>query len=161
EKPLDAVFHLPDESAPGPEGHAIERDRAGKLQAALEELPERERQLLSLVYFGEHSIRAAGVKVGWRPSTAKRRHTEALVRLRALLGNERDLLSPAPLALLGTYLSGVWRATRELAANMGRRLAEIWRRVSPFADPGTPAAASGGGRVLGACGAAAATIVCG
>jgi RNA polymerase sigma factor (sigma-70 family) len=157
---LETAFHLADESTPSPEQQALHHDSDERLRKALGHLPEKENRLLSLIYFGEHSIREAGQKVGWRKSAADRHHNAALEKLRALLGDERTLPSPATLGLLA-WLLGIPGATRKALAAGSHRLAELWRRVSPLTDPAGAAATGGGGRVLGACGVAAATVLCG
>jgi RNA polymerase sigma factor (sigma-70 family) len=157
---LEAAFHLADESTPSPEQQALHTDSDERLRRALRHLPEKEGQLLSLVYFGNHSIREAGQKVGWRKSAADRHHNAALEKLRALLGDERSFASPATAALLA-WILGIPSMTRRALTAGSHRLADLWRRLSPLTDPGSAAAAGGGGRVLGACGVAAATIACG
>jgi RNA polymerase sigma factor (sigma-70 family) len=178
---IEAAFHLADESEPGPEHLALRSDRAATLRRALSELPEKDRRLLALVYFDGESIRAAGRKIGWQKSAADRHHGEALKRLRLLLGDDRSLLSPAMLGpaawivleaegsatlvraarLLGVPLQRTLAELAELGSGATQRVAGLWRRLSPLADPAAAAAGSGGGRALGACGVAAATLLCG
>lgn len=178
---IEAAFHLADESEEGPERAALRHDRAERLRGALSELPEKDRRLLALVYFGGESIRAAGRTLGWQKSAADRHHGEALERLRHLLGDDRSALSPAGLGLAAWIAveadgsRGLARAARALGAPLHRALAELgelssgatqrmagpWRRLTPFADPAAAAGGSGGGRALGACGVAAATVLCG
>jgi RNA polymerase sigma factor (sigma-70 family) len=181
EASLEAVFHLADEATPSPEQQALDRDRHRRLREMLNFLPEKECELLSLVYFENHSIREAGRKVGWQKSAADRHHDRAMERLRALVGDDRSLLSPATLGL------AAWSVTRsegqrplvaavdaalvpareafatvtEIVTVRTQRLAELWRRLSPFTDPSSAAATSGAGRALGACGVALAAVVCG
>ncbi len=177
---IENAFDLADESEPDPEQQALDGDRANILRRALVELPEKERRLLALVYFEGDSIRAAGRKIGWRKTAADEHHGKALERLRAQLGDDRSLLSPATLgpaawvalesegsgALAGAarLLSPTHRALTDLAevgSGAMHRLADQWRRISPLADPAGAAASGGGGRALGACGVAAATLLCG
>jgi RNA polymerase sigma factor (sigma-70 family) len=176
---LDAVFHLADESTPTPEQEALDHDRGERLREAMRHLPPKERKLLALVYFEHHSIREAGRKVGWQKSAADRHHDWALEKLHALVG-ERSLLSPATVGLaawvlakgegqdvVSVALDWVLAPCRrgvaigaEVLTSGAHRGAELWRRIAPFADP-SAGAASGSGRVVGACGAALATAVCG
>lgn len=177
--PLEAVFHVPDDATPTPEERALDRDRSERLQDALGFLPEKERMLLALVYFGDHSIREAGRKLGWQKSAADRHHNWALEKLRALVGDDRSVLNPATLGLaawLATYgQRGAWRRAGDailtpgreaLAAGLdgGERIAErvagLGRKLSPLGDPASAAASGGGGRLVGACGVAAASIIC-
>lgn len=181
EASLEAVFHLADEATPSPEQQALDRDRHRRLREMLNFLPEKECALLALVYFEDHSIREAGRKVGWQKSAADRHHDRAMEKLRALVGDDRSLLSPATLGL------AAWSVTKgegqrpfaaavdaalvpareafaivtEIVTVRTQRFAELWRRLSPFTDPTSAAATSGSGRALGACGVALATVVCG
>lgn len=178
---LEAVFHLADESTPTPEQQALDHDRQTRLRRALGFLPEKECKLLALVYFEDRSIREAGRMVGWQKSAADRHHDRALEKMRALVGDDRSLLSPATLGLaawvlargeghrpLAAALDLALRPARqamaigaEVATIGAHRLADVWRRLSPFTDPSSAAASSGGGRALGACGVALASVVCG
>lgn len=178
--PLESAFHLADEKTPTPEQHALERDRQSRLREALAFLPEKERRLLALVYFEDHSIREAGRKVGWQKSAADRHHRTALEKLRALVG-DRSLLTPASLGLAAWALvrgdgRPRWRwpldSIRDIARSVlvvggealggaAHRAAELWRRLLPFSEPSNAVAASGAGRAAGYCGAAIGAFVCG
>lgn len=181
EASLEAVFHLPDEATPSPEQQALDHDRQKRLREALSFLPEKECKLLALIYFEDHSIREAGRKVGWQKSAADRHHNWALEKLRALVGDDRSLLSPATVGLAAwgvargeghrPFAAAVDAALApareafaigtEIVTVRAQRFADLWRRLSPFTDPTSAAATSGGGRVVGACGVALATVVCG
>lgn len=177
---LDSVFHLADESAPSPEQQALDNDRQRRLREALDHLSEKERALLMMVYFEGMSVREAGRKLGWRKSAADRHHSAAMKKMLALVG-DRKLLSPATLgpaawatvngesrhalsgmrdAALGPLREGL-AVSSEAAENSAHRLAELARRLSPFTETGNAAAAGGGGRIAGYCGAAAGLVVCG
>jgi RNA polymerase sigma factor (sigma-70 family) len=177
---LEALFHLPDESTPSPEEQALDGERQRRLRKALEHLPDKECKLLSLVYYEDMSIREAGRKLGWRKSAADRHHDTAMEKLLALVG-DRSLLTPATLgpiawtvvngegrralravcdAALGPPREGLALGSEAVEA-LARRLAEQARRLLPFTETGNAAAAGGGGRVLGYCGAAAGAVVCG
>jgi RNA polymerase sigma factor (sigma-70 family) len=175
--PLDTVFHLADERTPTPEQEAIERDRQERLREALSHLPEKEVKLLALVYFEDNWIREAGRKLGWKKSAADRHHNTAMEKLRALVGDDRSLFSPATLGLAAYLAARDGRSSRlldtaltparellaigaELASVAGRRLGELARALSPFSDTGTAAANSGFGRAAGVCGAGIVTLVC-
>lgn len=180
EASLEAVFHIADESTPSPEQQVLEEDRKRRLQKALGHLPQKECELLSLVYYEGLSIRAAGRKLGWGKSAADRHHNAAMEKMLAIVG-ERKFLSPAILGPLAWAvldvpargpLRAAWHAAlgplREAmalgadAAQAGaHRLAEPMRRLSLLTEPGNATAAGGGGRVLGYCGVAAGTVICG
>lgn len=175
--PLDTVFHLADERAPTPEQEAIDRDRERRLRKALSHLPEKEVKLLALVYFEDNSIREAGRKLGWQKSAADRHHNTAMEKLRALVGDDRSLFSPATLGL-AAYLAtrGEWGLRRldsaltpgreavaivaELGSSSARRLGELARSLSPLSDASAAAASSGAGRTVGVCGAGLIALVC-
>jgi RNA polymerase sigma factor (sigma-70 family) len=177
---LDAVFHLADETTPSPEERALDRDRARRLSEALGHLPAKEREMLSLVYYDDLSIREAGRKLGWQKSAADRHHKAAMKKMLALVGDRKFLspaiLGPAAWAAVNPEGRGALRATwhsafgpvREGIATCSEaieigahRFAEMVRRVLPFTEAGNAAAAGGSGRVLGYCGAAAGAVVCG
>jgi RNA polymerase sigma factor (sigma-70 family) len=178
--PLDEVFDLADPSTPTPEQQALDQDRHDRLRKALGFLPEKECKLLALVYFEDYSIREAGRKLGWQKSAADRHHNRALKKLRALVGDDRSLLSPATLGLvawLAVYGErGWWRRAidavltpgreglalgLEVGEWIGRQLGELGRRLSPITDQASAAASGGSGRLVGACGVAVASVVCG
>ena len=174
---LDAVIDHGDQRTPTPEQEALANERQRRLREALHCLPARDRRLISLVYFEDRSVREAGRRMGWRKSAADRHHQAALERLRAIVGDDRALLSPAVLGL-GAWvaladdrapgLRGIPRALASVAQGAGaplvelaRRLAAGARRLLPLAEPGSAAASSGAGRVAGACGAGLLAAVCG
>ncbi len=82
---LDAVFHLADESTPGPAQRIIERASERRVLVALRHLPPKERELLYLVYYEGMSIRGAGQELGWEKSAADRHHAAAAEKMRAML----------------------------------------------------------------------------
>lgn len=175
---IDAVFDLADTSTPDPEQQALDDERQERLRAALGCLPQRERKLISLVYFEDHSVREAGRRLGWRKSAADRHHQAALERLSAVV--DRSLLSPAGLGVAawvagrdggsrfwGKAISGPRGTVREgaalvleAAASAGRRIGDAARRLTPLGDTVSVATAGGAGRALGACGAAAIAAAC-
>ncbi|HEY8083332.1 MAG TPA: sigma-70 family RNA polymerase sigma factor [Solirubrobacterales bacterium] len=155
---LDSVFHVADEATPTPEQQALDHDRQNRLREALSHLPDKEVKLLSLVYFEDNSIREAGRKLGWQKSAADRHHGTALEKLRALVGDDRSLFSPATLGL-AAYLASRGRVSRFIDA-VRRSVVELARTLSPFSDAGTAAANSGVGRAVGVCGAGIVAAVC-
>jgi RNA polymerase sigma factor (sigma-70 family) len=175
--PLDTVFHLADERTPTPEQEAIDCDRQERLRKAMSHLPEKEIKLLALVYYEDDSIREAGRKLGWQKSAAARHHDTAMEKLRALVGDDRSLFSPATLGLAAylasrggrpsQLLEATLRPARELvaigaeaASASARRLADLARSLSPYSDAGSAAANSGIGRAAGACGAGIVALAC-
>jgi RNA polymerase sigma factor (sigma-70 family) len=154
--PLDAVaLRVADESTPTPEQQALDQDRRRRLDDALHRLPEKEQQLLALVYFDGLSIREAGRMVGWGKSAADRHHAAAMEKMAALVGDRR-YLSPATLLLI---LLG---AARDAVAVPTRFVRGVLHRLAPFAETAGPVSSSAGaGRVLAQCAAAAGIAICG
>jgi RNA polymerase sigma factor (sigma-70 family) len=153
--PLDAVaLRIADDSTPTPEQQALDRDRRRRLDDALRRLPEKEQQLLALVYFDGHSIREAGRIVGWGKSAADRHHTAAMEKMAALVGDRR-YLSPATLVLI---LRGAARDALTAPFRLARNLAN---RLAPLAESAAPVTAtSGAGRALAQCGAVIGIAIC-
>lgn len=174
---IDAVVDHGDGGTPTPEQEALDNDRQRVLREAMHCLPAKDRRLISLVYFEDRSVREAGRRLGWRKSAADRHHQAALERLRAMVGDDRALLSPAVLglgawvALAGDRAPGLRGLPRVLlsaaqaagapVAELARRLVAGARRLLPLAEPGSAAASAGAGRVAGACGAGLVAAVCG
>jgi RNA polymerase sigma factor FliA len=75
---------LPDGS-PDPEGLALEESRRRALAAAVLELPERERLVLSLYYEQELNLKEIGAVLKVTESRVCQLHGQALLRLKALL----------------------------------------------------------------------------
>jgi RNA polymerase sigma factor for flagellar operon FliA len=55
----------------------------GFLARAIEELPERERQLLALYYYEELTMKEAGAVLGIGEARVSQLHSAAIIRLRA------------------------------------------------------------------------------
>jgi len=150
------VTALADASSPSPEQEVLDDERQSRLRSAISCLPDKEQRLISLHYFEGHSVREAGRRVGWSKSAADRHHQAALERLRALVGDDPTLLSPASLGF------GAWAVIAgDRGGSLIRRLGEGVRRLIPFLEPGNPLSTAGAGRALGACGAGLAAAVCG
>jgi RNA polymerase sigma factor (sigma-70 family) len=147
---LDELVQVADPATPTPEMEAVHGDRRERLAAMLAPLPEKERELVMLVYFGDLSVREAGRVLGWEKSAADRHHRAALEKLRALAGDRALWERGSILVALKAAIDWI-----------RRQLAELGRRVAPAADHASAAASSGGGRLLGACGVAATSILCG
>ncbi len=61
----------------------LRSEMAGYLARAIEELPERERQLLALYYYEELTMKEAGAVLGIGEARVSQLHSAAIVRLRA------------------------------------------------------------------------------
>jgi len=75
-----------DERGVDPEGELDRKRLADRLLAAMAALPERERQVVELYYFGDHSFESIGEKLGMCKPWAFRLHARAVLRLRKALG---------------------------------------------------------------------------
>ena len=64
------------------------------LSAALQTLEERERRLVELCYYGDHSLRAAGEALGLSRSWASRLHARAIHKLQRYFARRSRGLSP-------------------------------------------------------------------
>jgi len=82
--PLAAVPDSPDEG-PGPENRAEHEWLRWRVHRALEELPETEREVLALAYWGERSQSEIASELGIPLGTVKTRTRSGLSRLAALL----------------------------------------------------------------------------
>ena len=86
----------PGDAAPSPDAAAIAQETRRTLLAALETLPERDRQVIACRYLLELSETETATTLGVRPGTVKSRLSRALTRLRRELpagfapGEERD-----------------------------------------------------------------------
>lgn len=68
-----------------PEGEAVREERRRLLLAAVQELPEKDQQVLTCRYFLELSEAETATVLGWPAGSVKSRLSRALVRLRAKL----------------------------------------------------------------------------
>lgn len=85
-------------SAQAPEAAAVSADTARALLAALADLPERDRLVISYRYLLELSEAETAAALGVRPGTVKSRLSRALDKLRARLPAELDPRSIAEAA---------------------------------------------------------------
>ena len=80
---LDDIAHAPSPDT-GP------RDRAARLEQAVRSLPDGLRNVVTLFYYGERSMREVGRFLGLRESTVKRRLYEGRQKLRETLAHADD-----------------------------------------------------------------------
>jgi RNA polymerase sigma factor for flagellar operon FliA len=84
---LDAAARVADESLPAPDA-ALDSGRLGqRVRQAIERLPEKERQLMELYYFGNKNLEEAGAELGLSKSWACRLHARAVDLLRQTLAD--------------------------------------------------------------------------
>jgi RNA polymerase sigma factor for flagellar operon FliA len=86
---LEAAATIADESLPAPDAH-IDNGRLGlRVRGAIQQLPERERQLMELYYYSGKNLEEAGAEMGLSKSWACRLHARAIHLLRdALVDDE-------------------------------------------------------------------------
>ena len=85
---LRAIQEPSGEAAPSPEAVLLAGERREELTAALNRLPEHDREALTCRYFLDLSEAETAAALGVRPGTVKSRLSRALERLRAELGEE-------------------------------------------------------------------------
>lgn len=74
--------------APGPGDDLDRARRTARLRAAIAQLPDRPRELVTKHYFEGKSLLEAGAELGVSKSWASRLHAQAVDRLRVLIANE-------------------------------------------------------------------------
>jgi RNA polymerase sigma factor for flagellar operon FliA len=80
---------IADPGAPDPENSAIAADLAASLAQAIEDLPERERLLVTLFYYEELRPKEIAQVMGISPSRVTQLHTQAILRLKRKLEDRR------------------------------------------------------------------------
>jgi RNA polymerase sigma factor for flagellar operon FliA len=73
----------------------LRSEMTGLLARAIEELPERERQLLALYYYEELTMKEAGAVLGIGEARVSQLHSAAIVRLRARMAELLNVQGPA------------------------------------------------------------------
>jgi len=73
----------------------LRSEMTGLLAKAIEELPERERQLLALYYYEELTMKEAGAALGIGEARVSQLHSAAIVRLRARMAELLNARRPA------------------------------------------------------------------
>ena len=80
-------LQLSDEAMPADERLELEQMK-GRVRAAIEKLPEKERKLLNGYYFQAKTLEEAGAEIGQSKSWASRLHARAVEKLKQLLEDE-------------------------------------------------------------------------
>jgi RNA polymerase sigma factor for flagellar operon FliA len=73
----------------------LRSEMTGLLARAIEELPERERQLLALYYYEELTMKEAGAVLGIGEARVSQLHSAAIIRLRARMAELLNAQGPA------------------------------------------------------------------
>jgi RNA polymerase sigma factor for flagellar operon FliA len=128
--PLSAGDHVDERSLPAalvpsePESpdSAYERTEVKeRIRTAMATLPERERRLVNLYYFGEVTMKEIGEELGVNESRVSQLHARAMQRLRAALEPARPMGQPERTVPVITALTP--------------RVPNVSRPVLPFARP--------------------------
>jgi RNA polymerase sigma factor for flagellar operon FliA len=83
--------------AHGPHARLERKARAGRLAAAVAQLPERERTILKLYFDDELTLAQIGAEIGVGESRVSQLRTQALAQLRAILSRDADFgVRPVP-----------------------------------------------------------------
>lgn len=72
-----------------------EREVRDRIRAAIAALPPRERRVVALYYYAEATMKQIGAEIGVNESRVSQLHARAVQRLRATLGIDSPLESPA------------------------------------------------------------------
>jgi RNA polymerase sigma factor for flagellar operon FliA len=82
---LEAAATIVDERLPPADENVERRQTAARLRTAIGRLPQQERRLMELYYFGDKNLEEAGAELGITKSWACRLHARAVTLLRAAL----------------------------------------------------------------------------
>ena len=78
----------PPSMGPGPDEQAERSDRRQRLERALTRLPQRQRDVLLLVFYHGHTIEEAAQVLDIGTGSARTHYTRGKTRLRSLLGDD-------------------------------------------------------------------------
>ena len=84
---LEAASRVADESLPAPDSAVDTVRLSRRVRDALKTLPDKERQLMELYYFGDKNLEEAGSELGLSKSWACRLHARAVDLLRRAMGD--------------------------------------------------------------------------
>jgi RNA polymerase sigma factor for flagellar operon FliA len=79
------LWQVPDDAEKTPLAHYEREETVERLTAAIDALPERERQVIALYYLEELTMKEIGVLLGVTESRISQVHTQAVLRLRSAL----------------------------------------------------------------------------
>jgi RNA polymerase sigma factor for flagellar operon FliA len=87
---IEAASRVADESLPPPDAAVDTARLSRRVREAMTALPERERQLMELYYFGDKNLEEAGAQLGLSKSWACRLHARAVDLLRQSMDDAID-----------------------------------------------------------------------
>jgi len=105
---------LEDASSRGPLEEVEQQELTTLLQDALEQLPDRERILLSLYYYEELTMKEISKVMEISESRVCQLHMQAILRLRAILNGERDQEARVPQRMRVTTGTGERKGSKHL-----------------------------------------------
>jgi RNA polymerase sigma factor for flagellar operon FliA len=85
---LEAAAGIADEKLPPPDADLQRLQDQARLRQALATLPEKERALMQMYYFGDKNLEEAGAALGLSKSWACRLHARAVDLLRVAMGDD-------------------------------------------------------------------------
>src|SRR5580698_1092925 len=94
-KEEDLCEYLPDDPEKTPLLLCLRSEMKDLLTRAIEELPEKERQVLALYYYEELTMKEVGAVMGVGESRVSQIHSVAVMRLRARMAEVTQMRSPA------------------------------------------------------------------
>jgi len=84
---LEAAASVADDSLPAPDADLERVQTSARARDALAKLPEKERRLMEMYYFGDKNLEEAGAELGLSKSWACRLHARAVGMLRDALSD--------------------------------------------------------------------------
>jgi RNA polymerase sigma factor for flagellar operon FliA len=84
---LEAAAHIADETLPAADAQIELGEMSERVRAAVTRLPDKERKLMELYYFGGKNLEEAGSEMGLSKSWACRLHARAVDLLRAAMAD--------------------------------------------------------------------------
>jgi RNA polymerase sigma factor for flagellar operon FliA len=85
---LEAAATVADEKLPAPDADIQRLQDRARVRKALETLPDKERALMEMYYFGNKNLEECGAALGLSKSWACRLHARAVDLLRSALGDD-------------------------------------------------------------------------
>lgn len=112
---INLMENIEDPNEKNPLNLLLEMDQKKTLARLIEELPEKEKMVLSLYYWEELTMKEVGAVMGLTESRVCQLHNQALIRLKAKL--EKEELAERREGLLGEgkKTERIWQTTRKKA----------------------------------------------
>jgi RNA polymerase sigma factor for flagellar operon FliA len=85
---IEAASRVADERLPAPDADLEKVQQGARVREAMKKLPDKERQLMELYYFGEKNLEEIGAVLGLSKSWTCRLHARAVGLLRDAIGGD-------------------------------------------------------------------------